>query len=126
MSFRSLLEPLAIIGAITGSLIAPIGYYAYGTYNTRPITIDSKFTKVFDGRTSYMVSDKDNNIYRINRSFYYWRFNNVETWNLLKENKQYTVGSYGWRAPFWGMYPNIIDVKKEKDSIPSGVKLEQL
>jgi hypothetical protein len=102
-----------ITSLIALGTILPIGMlYSYSTYNETQITVENKYTRILDGNTSYMVADKENKLYRVNRSLWYLRFDHAEAWNSLKENNQYKVGYYGWRVPLFQMYPNIVKVQK--------------
>jgi hypothetical protein len=90
--------------------------YHYGTVFEKTIIVDSKYDRASGNNnniyTSYMLCDKDNNIYSVNRSLYWLSFDNAEKWNKVKENKKYQIKGYGFRIPILSLYPNLIDIKK--------------
>jgi len=112
----------AVVGLI-GGLFVTNAVYTFGTFNEKIITVDSKFISTNSSGGSkdipssvfseYNVSDKTNAVYRVQRSWLYMHFSNVELWNSLKEQESYKIGYFGWRIPFLGVFPNI--VKAEKD-----------
>jgi hypothetical protein len=86
--------------------------YSYGTYFEKSVTVKDKYVRVVDGRSLYMISDVDNQIYRIGKSIWYWKFDNAETWVSLNPNKKYNIKGYGWRIPFLHLFPNVFTVTK--------------
>ena len=78
-----------------------------------------------------MIVDTNGRHFNVNNSFWYWKWDAIEDWtNILKEGKGQeviAVSYYGYRIPFLGMFPNVVEVsansvskleeKKEKKEI---------
>lgn len=107
----------SVKGPLVGllSLIGCSALYSYGTQFEKKITIDEKFQRVRgnkDGvRQIFSVSDRDNNVYKVSPSFWYWKWYATETWNHLKIGETYLVNGYGIRCGFLSLYPNIISAQ---------------
>ena len=82
--------------------------YSYSTLQTDTIKIDKKYSFTQNGYTQFMIIDKNNKHYNINNSFWYWKWNSIEDWNILRENDSIKVKYYGYRIPILGFFPNIV------------------
>lgn len=106
-----------IVSGILG--IAGIGgmsaLYSYGTKFEKQITVDEKFERIVGDngfpKQVFIVSDTENNIYKVSKSFWYWKWYSTETWNNMKKGETYNVEGYGIRYGMLSIYPNIIEVK---------------
>lgn len=103
---------------IVGAQIAIIGLSIFGTavftYSTifkKDILIKEKYITHSNGSSNYMVVDQNDNLFRVSRCLWLLKFDNAETWNQLKINNSYTVNGYGFRFPFFRIYPNIISIE---------------
>ena len=89
--------------------------YSYKTHFEKQITIDDKFERIVGNDNSvnqvFSVSDTENNIYKVSKSFWYWKWYSTETWNNLKKNETYKIEGYGVRFGPLSLYPNIISAQ---------------
>ena len=97
-----------IIGCIGLSTILGHGMYAFTTAETKMIGIRNKYTFDRNGFTEFMVIDDNGNHYNVNNSFWYWKWNSIEDWHKLEPKNDVIIKYYGWRAPLFGLFPNII------------------
>lgn len=104
--------PLPILLACAGISTCISAIYSYGTKFEKKITIDEKFERVAGNKNStkqiFSVSDTENNVYKVNRSLWYWKWYSTELWNGLKKGETYNVTGYGLRCGMISLYPNII------------------
>jgi hypothetical protein len=85
--------------------------YIYFTQFEKEIIIDEKFTYSNKG-LSQSISDKNNIVYVVNNSLFYFHFTSTEVFNSLDIENKYKVKGYGIRVPIFGMFPNIIKADK--------------
>lgn len=99
-------EGLIVAGGFVGSFVLPSVAYQRMTHFNKNIVIRNKYQRLKDDTNNssciLMVSDSENNQYRISDSL----------WNGLEENKKYNVDGYGWKFGFLSMYPNIYAAKE--------------
>ena len=61
-----------------------------------------------------MIVDTNGRHFNVNNSFWYWKWDSIEDWtNILKEGKGQeviAVSYYGYRIPFLGMFPTVVEV----------------
>ena len=59
-----------------------------------------------------MIVDNDGKHYNVSNSFWYWKWDSIEDWANVETNieKKITVIYYGYRIPFLGMFPNIVEI----------------
>ena len=86
-------------------------FYTYLTPFQRDITIKDKYTRVRDGNQVFMVTDNENNQYKVAKNLWRWKFYSTELWNELEEGKTYHTKGYGVRCGFWSLYPNILEAE---------------
>jgi hypothetical protein len=92
------------------------GIYAYSTKKEKNITIVKKYKFVRNGFTEFMIIDSYGNHYNVNNSFWFLKFNSLEDWHKIdplnesnNKNGNIKIAYYGYRIPFLGLFPNIID-----------------
>lgn len=98
------------------------GLYAYSTKKEKNINIIQKYTFVRNGFTEFMVIDSVGNHYNVNNSFWFFKFNSLEDWHKIvpindsnnDSNSNIKITYYGYRFPFFGLFPNIINVNNEE------------
>ena len=61
------------------------------------------------GYTEFMVIDNKGRHFNVNNSFWYNKWNSLEDWHNIKENGEINIKYYGWRIPFLGLFPNIVN-----------------
>ena len=90
------------------------GSFALATNKTEEICIAKKYKYVSNGFTNFMIVDTNGRHFNVNNSFWYWKWDAIEDWtNILKEGKGQevvAVSYYGYRIPFLGMFPNVVEV----------------
>jgi len=98
------------------------GMFALATNKKEKICVTKKYTYVFNGYTNFMIVDYKGRHFNVNNSFWYWKWDAIEEWTNIQEKETTLVVSYyGYRIPFLGLFPNIVEfpthlenVKKEK------------
>lgn len=88
--------------------LASHALYSYGTYNTDTIKINTKYKYTKNANTEFMIIDQNGIHYNVTNNFWYWKWNSIEDWNILRENDSIKIKYYGYRIPFLGFFPNII------------------
>ena len=89
------------------------GIYAFGTAETKFIKLKQKYTFDRNGFTEFMIIDENGNHYNVNNSVWYWKWDSIEDWHKLETSKDISIKYYGWRVPFFGLFPNIIMCRQE-------------
>jgi hypothetical protein len=109
------MEATFIFGGLILLAVISAGY-SYGTKFNKKITVDEKFERVYGNkemtRQIFSVSDMDNNVYKVSKSLWYWKWYSTETWNGMKKGETYNIKGYGLRCGFLNLYPNIISAEK--------------
>jgi hypothetical protein len=110
--YYSTLSTLLVSGIFVGHCA-----YAIGTAETKIIKIKQKYTFDRNGFTEFMIIDENNKHYNVNNSFWYWKWDSIEDWHKIEtsaeQNEKLCIKYYGWRVPFFGMFPNIIMSRQE-------------
>ena len=92
------------------------GVYAYGSTNLKKIEIKEKYQFTANGFTNFMVIDTEDTHYRVNNSFWFLKYNSIEDWCKMNKKTKLFVKIYGFRIPFFGIFPNIIQADINKIS----------
>ena len=103
------------------------GMFALATNKKEKICVTKKYTYVANGYTNFMIVDDKGRHFNVNNSFWYWKWDAIEEWNNIQEQSDekkdifIAVSYYGYRIPFLGLFPNIVEFpthlenfKKEK------------
>ena len=95
------------------------GMFALGTNKTEEICVTKKYTYVANGYTNFMIVDDKGRHFNVNNSFWYWKWDAIEEWNNIQEQTEdktfITVGYYGYRIPFLGLFPNLVHISTQLD-----------
>ena len=92
------------------------GSFALGTNKTEKICVTKKYTYVVNGYTNFMIVDDNGRHFNVNNSFWYWKWDAIEEWNNIDEKETTLIVSYyGYRIPFLGLFPNIVDISRQLD-----------
>lgn len=92
-------------------------FYFYLTLTNITIFVKKKYISKINGINYYFICDDNNKLYTI--GFCLWKliiFESIykKNWELVEENKKYTISIYGFNIPFINNYQNIISfIKKE-------------
>jgi hypothetical protein len=89
--------------------LVPLLIYVYATKNNSVITVKTKYKITRNGFTDFMIIDQNGKHYNVNNSFFYWKWDSVEDWHKIPEDKDAAVHIkyYGYRIPFLGLFPNV-------------------
>jgi hypothetical protein len=82
--------------------------YAYLTEKKEEIHVLDMYMMVQNGTTSFMVVDQTGRHFNVNNSLWYWKWDSIEDWKAIKQGRPTYVQYYGWRSPFFGLFPNIV------------------
>lgn len=85
------------------------GYYVYGTGRAVTVTVEEK-ERIQDGESSKYLIFTDKGVFENTDTLLRWKFNSSDVYSALKVGKEYDVDVYGWRVPFFSVYPNIVSV----------------
>jgi len=95
------------------AMMAGSAAYAYGTQFEKKIVVDKKYERIKGSQNStsqiFMVSDSENNHYRVKKTLWYGQFYATELWSEMEPEQEYDIKGYGVRFGFLGMYPNIYE-----------------
>ncbi len=78
---------------------------------TKTITVKSTYTRITGRKTWYMMTDTQNNIYRVGNLLWKLDFDAPETWANLQVGKTYLSNGYGFRVPAFSWYPVLYSMK---------------
>jgi len=81
------------------------GMYAYVTVSQKNIKIMSKY---IDKYNNNIVIDINNNLYKVNNSFWHQKWNSSKDWNEIQIGTHLSAKMYGINVPYLGVIPNII------------------
>ncbi len=90
-----------------GIIVVPMSFYVYASTNTRRIRIKRKYKYVKSGMTSFMIIDMDENHYSLNNSIWFWKWDAIEDWYSLDNEREINIKFYGYRIPILSLFPNI-------------------
>jgi hypothetical protein len=96
---------------LSGSFFLMESFYSLTTKNTKTIIISNKYNFTRNGFTEFMIIDKNGEHYSMNNSLWFLKWDSIEDWHKLKENDKINISYYGYRVPYFGLFPNIIDTK---------------
>jgi len=91
-------------------------FYAMFTREEKEIIVKKKYKFNRSGFTEFMIIDFNDKHYNINNSLWYWKWDSIEDWHLIKEEQILNTLTYGWRVPILGMFPNIVSSQNNKNN----------
>ena len=92
--------------------------FAMSTQEDKTIIVSQKYQFVSSsGSTNFMVIDERGKHYNVNNSFWFGKWDSLEDWHELREQCPAAVQVYGWRVPFLGMFPTIVQSKSTSDEL---------
>lgn len=90
---------------------APIHFsYSYFSQKNKNIEVFDKYTFDSNGYTNFMIVDTENNHYKVGNNLWFWKWDSIEDWFSVKKGTTMPIWYYGYRVPFLGFFPNIIDI----------------
>jgi hypothetical protein len=104
----------ALVAVVILTLIGGDGVYALWTKQTFTITVKDK-ERVVEGSgdnivSRYLIFTEEHDVLEDVDTVWYRKFDSSSLYGKLDRGHTYTVEVYGWRWPFWSMYPNIIRI----------------
>lgn len=92
----------------------PNYYYYYNTSFNRNIVVKDKYiSQTYDeengSKTLYYIVTTDNTTYEIVNIWWKLDFNNADDYARFDIGKSYHVKGYGFRIPYFNMFPKIYD-----------------
>ena len=84
--------------------------YILLTKKSKKIIIKKKLTIVSYGFTKYIIIDTNNNIFEINNSVWFGKFNSLDDWIKINLNKKYNINYYGLPNSIFGTKYQIVDI----------------
>ena len=91
--------------------------YSYFTQKNRNIEVSEKYTFDSNGFTNFMIVDTENKHYKIGNNLWFWKWDSIEDWSSIKKGTRLPVLYYGFRVPFLGIFPNVIDINNINNNI---------
>lgn len=93
------------------------GAFALATNKREEICVTNKYKYDTNGFTNFMIVDNKGRHFNVNNSFWYWKWDSIEDWANVETNteKKITVNYYGYRIPFLGMFPNVIEISSNSN-----------
>lgn len=91
-------------------------FYAYGTHKDTVINVTNTEVKRYNETDKYLVFS-DHGVFENTDSLLYFKFDSSDVQNELMNKGKFKITYYGWRVPFFSIYPNILTaspVKEEK------------
>jgi hypothetical protein len=82
--------------------------YIVLTTKTKFIKVIKKYKYVAYGFTQFMIIDENLVHYNVTNSLLYCKWSCIEMWYNIETNKDVAIKYYGWRIPFLGMFPCIV------------------
>ena len=107
--FETTPERLKYTCGVVGGAVALHALYAYTTVDEKVITVKEKYQTYSNDHMKYHIVDTNNKHYCIGYSLWYFQYDVPEKWTSIEHNKTYNIKHYGYRVPFLGLFPNIID-----------------
>jgi hypothetical protein len=103
---------IVIIGGITWTAVK---FNHKSNYN---VVVTDKQIKRHDKKDKYMLYTEDEKgktyVFENVDSFFAWKWNSSDMYGEIKKGHKYELSVTGFRAPFFSMYPNIIEYKEVK------------
>ena len=108
--FKNLLKSnnQAVLLTTSATMISSNFLYAILTREEKEIIVKKKYNFDRSGFTEFMIIDSNDKHYNLNNSLWYWKWDSIEDWYLIKEEQKLNTLTYGWRVPILGMFPNIV------------------
>jgi hypothetical protein len=69
--------------------------------------VSDKYTFDSNGFTNFMIVDTENNHYKVGNNLWFWKWDSIEDWSMVKKGNKIPITYYGFRLPFLGIFPNV-------------------
>lgn len=116
--FKNLLKSnnQSVLLTTSVTMISSNFVYAVFTREEKEIIVKKKYKFDRSGFTEFMIIDSNDKHYNLNNSLWYWKWDSIEDWYLIKEEQKLNTLTYGWRVPILGMFPNIVSSQYNKNN----------
>jgi hypothetical protein len=57
-----------------------------------------------------MIVDTENNHYKVGNNLWFWKWDSIEDWSSIKKGTGLPISYYGFRVPFFGIFPNVVEI----------------
>jgi hypothetical protein len=101
-------------------------FYAVFTREEKEIIVKKKYKFDRSGFTEFMIIDSNDKHYNLNNSLWYWKWDSIEDWYLIKEEQKLNTLTYGLRVPILGMFPNIVSSQYNKSNKNDNTKIIEM
>lgn len=91
--------------------------YSYFSQKNKNIEVFDKYTFDSNGYTNFMIVDTENNHYKVGNNLWFWKWDSIEDWFSVKKGTTMPIWYYGYRVPFLGFFPNIIDINNNNSLV---------
>ncbi len=110
---------VAVIGLCAVTTLA----YQHGTCCENVTFTVNKAERVVSGKTSKYLIFTDKGVYENTDALWHGKWNSSDVYNKIATKKTYEARTYGWRMPFFSVYPNILDVRElpSQYAAPTGI-----
>lgn len=110
--FGNKIYPASFFFSIMMMVVSVYGFSLIRSERILTIEVLEKTIKRSHNDDIYLVSTKENGVFKIEDSFFLWKFDSSDKYFLIKEDQRYRVICHGWRVHFFSMYPNIHSIEK--------------
>jgi len=126
--FKNLLKSNNQVVLLTTSvtMVSSNFFYAILTREEKEIIVKKKYKFDRVGFTEFMIIDSNDKHYNLNNSLWYWKWDSIEDWHLIKEEEKLNTLTYGLRLPILGMFPNIVSSKYDKNNKNDNSKIIEI
>jgi hypothetical protein len=123
VSYKSRLETIEVFAKLIIALVVIIGgitwtVIKFNHKSNYTVVVTDKQVKRHDKKDKYMVYTEDDKgktyVFEDVDSFFAWKWNSSDMYASIKKDHKYKLIVTGFRAPFFSMYPNIIELKEVK------------
>ena len=111
-TFRISFNPLIALGTSIVTIYGN-GLFVFVTAKKEEIIIAKKYKYVKNGSTNFMIVDENGRHFNVKNSFWFWKWDAIENWTNIKLLEKQHVSYYGYRLPFFNMFPNIVSLNPE-------------
>lgn len=86
--------------------------FQYSNYSEAVIEIKDKFVKTYNGNGTYIITDNNDNTYKIEDLLFIWKFNSTDIYSSIEIGGKYKIYTTGIRFKLFSQYPNINKIEK--------------
>lgn len=103
---------LAIVAAASFAVSAYLTT-PYWTHETKEVSVINTIVKNTQHDSKYLVFT-DQGVFQNTDTWYYFKFDSSDIQGKVMQGGKFKLSYYGFRVPFFSMYPNITNVQRVK------------